>query len=54
MQVITGKSKVYNDHFPKSLNIDKKWMTDKRTNAEKFNNYFINMLSRLAAKIPSK
>ena len=54
MQVITGKSKVYNDNFPKSLNIDKKWMTDKRTNAEKFNSYFINMLSRLAAKIPSK
>ena len=54
MQVITGKSKVYNDNFPKSLNIDKKWMTDKRTNAEKLNSYFINMLSRLAAKIPSK
>ena len=29
MKVIIGKPKVYNDNFPKSLNIDKKEITDK-------------------------
>ena len=53
MKVIIGKSKVYNDNFPKSLNIDKKEITDKKTIAEKFNSYFINVGSKLTAKIPS-
>ena len=53
MKVIIGKSKVYNDNFPKILNIDKKEITDKKTIAEKFNSYFINVGSKLAAKIPS-
>ena len=53
MKVIIGKSKVYNNNFPKSLNIGKKGITDKKTIAEKFNSYFINMGSKLAAKIPS-
>ena len=34
MKVIIGKSKVYNDNFPKILNIDKKEITDKKTIAE--------------------
>ena len=29
MKVIIGKPKVYNDNFPKNLNIDKKEITDK-------------------------
>ena len=53
MKVIIGKSKVYNDNFPKSLNIDKKEITDKKTIAEKFNSYSIRVGSKLAAKIPS-
>ena len=40
--------------FQKVYILTKKIMTDKSTNAEKFNSYFISMLSRLAAKIPSK
>ena len=44
---------MYNDNFPKSLNIDKKEITDKKTIAEKLNIYFINVGSTLAAKIPS-
>ena len=36
MKVITGKSKLYNDNFPRSLNIGKKEITDKKTIAEKF------------------
>ena len=43
MKVIIGKSKVYNDNFPKILNIDKKEITDKKTIAEEFNSYFINV-----------
>ena len=35
MKVITGKSKVYNDNFPNSLNIDKKEITEKKTISEK-------------------
>ena len=53
MKVIIGKSKVYNNNFPKSLNIGKKGITNKKTIAEKFNSYFINLGSKLAAKIPS-
>ena len=52
MKVIIGKSKVYNDNFPKILNIDKKEITDKKTIAEEFNSYFINVGPKLATKIP--
>ena len=51
MKVIIGKSKVYNDNFPKTLNIDKKEITDEKTIAEKFNIYFINVGSKMATKI---
>ena len=53
MKVTIGKSKLYNDNFPKSINIYKKEITDKKTIAEKFNSYFINVGSKLTAKIPS-
>ena len=53
MKVIIGKSNVYNDNFPKSLNIGKKEITGKKVIAEKFNSYFLNVGSKLAAKIPS-
>ena len=52
MKVIIGKSKVYNDNFPKILNIDKKEITYKKTIAEEFNSYFINVGPKLATKIP--
>ena len=52
MKVIIGKSKVYNDNFPNILNIDKKEIPGKKTMAEKFNSYFINVESKLATKIP--
>ena len=52
MKVIIGKSKVYNDNFPKILNFDKKEITDKKTIAEEFNSYFINVGPKLATKIP--
>ena len=50
MKVIIDKSRVYNDNFPKSLNVGKKEITDEKTIAEKFNSYFINVGSKLAAK----
>ena len=52
MKVITGKSKVYNDNFPKILNIDKKEITEKKIIAEEFNSYFINVGPKPATKIP--
>ena len=52
IKVIIGKSKVYNDNFLKSLNIDKKEITDKKTIAEKFK-LFLSVGSKLATKIPS-
>ena len=51
MKVIIGKSKVYNENFPKILDIDKKEITDKKTIAEEFNSYFINVGPKLATKI---
>ena len=44
---------MYNDNFPKNLNIDKKEFTDKKTIAKKLQSYFINVGSKLATKIPS-
>ena len=52
IKVIIGKSKVYNDNFPKILNIDKKEIIDKKIIAEEFNIYFINVGHKLATKIP--
>ena len=54
MKVIIGKSKVYNDNFPKRLNIDQNEITDKKTIAEKFNSYFVSLGSKLVAKIPPR
>ena len=48
MKVISSKSKVYNDNFPKIFNIDKKEIIDSKTIAEKFSSYFMNIGSKLA------
>ena len=53
MKVIIGNSKAYNDKFPKSLDIDKRNIFGKKTIAEKFNSYYINVGCNLATKIPS-
>ena len=53
MKVIIGNSKAYNDKFPKSLDIDKRNIFGKKTIAEKFNSYYINVECNLATKIPS-
>ena len=52
MKVIIGKSKVYSVNFPKTLNIDKREITDKKTIAEKVNSHFIYVAPKLATKIP--
>ena len=48
VKVISSKSKVYNDNFPKTFNIDKKEIIDNKTIAEKFSSYFMNTGSKLA------
>ena len=53
IEAIIGKSKVHSYNFPKSFNMDKKEITDTKSTAEKFNSYFINVVSKLTAKISS-
>ena len=50
---VFDKSKVYNDNFPKSLNIGRKENYWQKTIAEKFNGYFINVGSKRPANLPS-
>ena len=52
MKSIIGKSRVQNDSFPKSLIIANEEITDKKSIAEKFNSFFVNTGTNLAAKIP--
>ena len=52
MKSIIGKSRVQNDSFPKSLIIANKEITDKKSIAEKFNSFFVNTGTNLAAQIP--
>ena len=52
MKAVIGKSKICNDKFPKSLDIIKEDITDKKIIAETFNKFFINIGSNLADKIP--
>ena len=52
MKSVTGRSRVQNDSFPKSLSIDNEEITDKKSIAEKFNSFFVNTGTNLAAKIP--
>ena len=52
MKAVIRKSKICNDKFPKSLNINKEEITDKKIIADTFNKFFINVGSNLADKIP--
>ena len=52
MKSIIGKSRVQNDSFPKSLIIANEEIIDKKLIAEKFNSFFVNTDTNLAAKIP--
>ena len=47
MKVVIGKSKICNDNSPKSLDINKEEITDKRIIADTFNKFFIYVGSNL-------
>ena len=49
---IIGKSRIQSDSFPKNLIIANEEITDKKSIAEKFNSFFVNTGTNLAAKIP--
>ena len=51
MKGVIGKSKICNDKFPKSLDINKEEITDKKIKAETLNKFFKNIVSNLADKI---
>ena len=44
--------KIFHENFPKALRINKTSITDKNVIADKFNEFFINVGSNLASKIP--
>ena len=52
MKSIIGKSRLQNDSFPKSLITTNEEIADKKSIAEKFNSFFVNTGTNLAAKIP--
>ena len=52
MKSVTGKSRVQNDSFPKSLIIANEEITDEKSIAEKFNSFFVNIGTNLSSKIP--
>ena len=49
MKTVIGKSKIYDDNFPKIIDINKKKSLIKNV-AETFNMFFINVDSNLAGK----
>ena len=51
MKEIIGKSKVFHQNLPNNLRINKTSIIDKKIIADKFNEFFINIRSNLAAKI---
>ena len=51
MKSIIGIFRVQNDSFPKSLTFANEEITDKKSIAEKFNSFFVNTGTNLAAKI---
>ena len=53
MKAVIGKSKICNDKFPKSLDINKEEITVKKIIAETLNKFFTNVGSNLADKIPA-
>ena len=53
MKFIISRSKLYNDEVPKSLNIDEKEITEKKTSPEKSSSCYINVGCNLATKISS-
>ena len=52
LKAVIGKSKICKDKLPKSLDINKEEINDKKIIAETFNKFFINVCSNLADKIP--
>ena len=52
MKEVIGKTKLSVDEFPKKLSINNEEIFNKQLIANHFNNYFINVGSNLAAKIP--
>ena len=52
MKVVIQKSKICNDKLPKTLDINKKEITDKKIIPETFNKFFIIIGSNLADKVP--
>ena len=53
MKELIGKTKIRNNNFPRRILINKQEIYDQSVIANEFNNFFVNVGSNLAAKIPS-
>ena len=53
MKEVVGKTKSFDDSFPRKIVTNDKEIFHKENIANEFNNYFINVGSNLAAKIPN-
>ena len=53
IKAVIGKSKICIHKFPKSLNINKEEITDKKIVAKTFNKFLVNIGSNLADKFPA-
>ena len=49
---VTGKTKINENRLPKKIALENKEITDQKTIAEKFNEFFVNVGPNLASKIP--
>lgn len=50
---MTGKSKVFHEHFPKTLRRNKTSITDKNIIPDKFNEFLISKFANLPPKVLS-
>ena len=49
---VIGKTKINQNHLPKKIALENKEITDQKTIAEKFNEFYVNFGPNLASKIP--
>ena len=49
---VIGKTKINENRLPKKIALENKEITDQKTIAEKFNEFYVNVGPNIASKIP--
>ena len=52
LKTVIGKTKINENCLPKKIALENKEITDQKTIAEKFNEFYVNVGPNLASKIP--